>query len=108
VYEKSLEIRHFRVLPYSKEAELDSFRAAGVARGRKPGKAALTEAVRFTLEGGQDAKMEIFAKIEVPSRQRGGQGGHRAKVGGAAVLEAAGSRAAKCRRLVCGIARGFP
>jgi hypothetical protein len=69
---------------------------------------ASTKTLGCKMEGGQDPTTEILAKIEAPAWQCGGQGGDRAKVGDAAVLEAAGSGAAKCRRLVCRVTRAFP
>ena len=56
MYEKSLEVRHFRVSPYPEEPELAPCWAAGVARDGKMRETAPTEAVGCTIEGGREAK----------------------------------------------------
>ena len=60
MYEKSLEIRHFRVFPYSKEAELVPSWPFGVARDGTDEETAPTEASGSILVGGREGKMEIF------------------------------------------------
>jgi len=61
VYEKSLEMKHFRVCPYPGEAELAPSWAAGVGRDEK--KRAPTEAVGCTIDAGEDGKSEILAYV---------------------------------------------
>ncbi len=60
MYEKSFEMRHFRVSTYSEEAELAPSWVAGVAREGNNKRTASTQAIGCTIEGGQDAKTEIL------------------------------------------------
>jgi hypothetical protein len=60
VYEKSLEMRHFRVCPYPDEAELAPSSAARAARDGKDGKKAPTEAAGCIIGSGREAKTEIL------------------------------------------------
>jgi hypothetical protein len=53
-------MRRFRVFPYLKEAERTPSRVAEPARDGKDEKRGPTEAIGCTLDGGQEAKMEIL------------------------------------------------
>ena len=61
MYEKSLGIRHFRVFPYSKEAEVALACAARAAGDRRMKRTASTEALGCRMEAGQDPKTDICA-----------------------------------------------
>jgi len=67
VYEKPLEMRHFRVFTYPEEPELAPSGAAGVARDGNNKRTASTEAIARTIEGGQEAKSEILGPQSVDS-----------------------------------------
>ena len=74
MYEKSLEMRHFRVSTYSEEAELAPSWVTGVAREGNNKRTASTEAIGCTIEGGQDAKTGIILDEYLPgtnSEERG-------------------------------------
>ena len=61
MYEKSSEIRQFRVLEYREEPEMAPSRSAEVARDeRDMEKAAPMEAVGSIIDSGQEAKTEIL------------------------------------------------
>jgi hypothetical protein len=70
VHEKLLELRHFRVSPYPEEAELTPSSAAGVARNGRMRTTARTEAVGCTIDGAQEAKMEILVEKGSPLMKR--------------------------------------
>jgi hypothetical protein len=57
VYEKSFEMRHFRVSAYSEEAELAPVGAPESLGMEEMRETAPTEAVGCTLDGGQEAKL---------------------------------------------------
>lgn len=71
VCENSLEMRHFRVLPYPDEAALAPSWAAGVARDGMNGTAPPAGG-GCVLDLGQDAKSEILGRREHPSADQPG------------------------------------
>lgn len=62
MYDKPFENRHFCVSRYSEDPELAPSSAVGVAREGTNKRTASTEAIRCTIEGGQDVKREIPAQ----------------------------------------------
>ena len=62
VCEKSLEMRHFGVLPYPEEGELAHSWAPGGGRDAKDEKTAPTEVIGSILAGGWDGKNGILAE----------------------------------------------
>ena len=58
--EKSLEMRHFRVLTLPEEAEMAPSWAAGVAQDGKDIEEAPTEVAGCIIEGGQEPNMGIL------------------------------------------------
>jgi hypothetical protein len=66
VSEESLEMRHFQALAHLEEPGVAASWAAGVARdGRNEKTPAPMEAVGGIIAGGQEAKKEILAKMEI-------------------------------------------
>jgi len=70
VYEKSLEMRHFRVFHYPKEAEPAACWPARVGRDGKHEKTAPTEAVGCIIQGGQEVKTELLVYRDKPTLDR--------------------------------------
>ena len=62
--EKLLEMRHFRVLLYSEEPELAPPGPPESFRIERTWKKAAVEAVGCTIDGGQQAKMEVLGRID--------------------------------------------
>ena len=59
MYEKPLEMRHFRVFPCPEEPELAPSWAGVAQDGKNLKEKALTEAIGCTIEGGRKAETEI-------------------------------------------------